>query len=58
MINKERLLNTFLDYVRIDSESKDEAAMARRVVADLTASGCEIYVDNTMAPRLPYSLIT
>ncbi|MBE6972264.1 MAG: M20/M25/M40 family metallo-hydrolase [Ruminococcaceae bacterium] len=47
MINKERLLNTFLDYVRIDSESRDEAAMARRVIDDLAALGCEIYVDST-----------
>ncbi|MBR2934254.1 MAG: M20/M25/M40 family metallo-hydrolase [Oscillospiraceae bacterium] len=48
MINKERLLNTFLDYVRIDSESRDEAAMARRLTDDLTTIGCQIYVDNTM----------
>jgi len=48
MINKERLLNTFMDYVRIDSESRDEKAMAQRLVADLTAVGCEVYVDDTM----------
>lgn len=48
MINKERLLNTFLDYVRIDSESRDEKAMAQRVIADLKAIGCEIYVDDTV----------
>jgi len=52
MINKERLLNTFLDYVRIDSESRDEANMARRVIADLTAIGCEIYVDDSMDKTL------
>lgn len=48
MINKERLLSTFLDYVRIDSESCHEKAMAQRLTADLTAIGCEIYVDDTM----------
>lgn len=48
MINKERLLNTFLDYVRIDSESCHEKQLAQRLIADLTAIGCEIYVDNTM----------
>ena len=48
MINKERLLNTFLDYVRVDSESRDEGAMARRVIDDLTALGCQVYVDSTM----------
>lgn len=48
MINKERLLNTFLDYVQIDSESRHEKAMAQRVIADLTAIGCHIYVDGTM----------
>lgn len=48
MINKERLLNTFLDYVRIDSESRHEKKFAQRLIADLTAIGCEIYVDDTM----------
>lgn len=48
MINKERLLNTFLDYVRIDSESRHEKNMAQRLVADLKAIGCEVYVDDTM----------
>lgn len=47
MINKERLLNTFLDYVRIDSESRNEGAMARRVIDDLAALGCEVYVDDS-----------
>lgn len=47
MIDKERLLNTFLDYVRIDSESRHEKNMAQRVISDLEAIGCEIYVDET-----------
>ena len=49
MINKERLLNTFLDYVRIDSESGHEAAMAARVKADLEQLGLEVYMDDTTA---------
>ena len=48
MINKERLLSAFLDYVRIDSESTHEGAMAARIAEDLKAIGCEIYVDQTM----------
>lgn len=48
MINNERLLNTFLAYVRIDSESRNEKAMAERICADLKAIGCDIYVDDTM----------
>ena len=48
MINNERLLSTFLDYVRIDSESKQEKEFARRVISDLKAMGCEVYVDDTM----------
>lgn len=48
MINKQRLLATFLDYVQIDSESGQEREMAQRVIADLTAVGCDIYVDDTM----------
>lgn len=47
MINKERLLSTFLDYVQIDSESTHEGAMATRVAEDLKAIGCQVYVDNS-----------
>ena len=47
MINKERLLNTFLDYVRIDSESRHEGAMAARVAEDLKAVGCRVWQDNS-----------
>ena len=39
MINKERLLNHFLEYVQTDSETKHEAAMGRRVAEDLKAMG-------------------
>ena len=49
MINKDRLLNTFLDYVRIDSESRHEAAMAARLKADLEELGLEVYQDETQA---------
>ncbi len=47
MINKERLLSTFLDYVQIDSESTHEGAMAARIAQDLKAIGCQVYVDNS-----------
>jgi len=47
MINRERLLNTFLDYVQISSESRHEAAFARRLKADLEALGLEVYEDDT-----------
>lgn len=49
MINRERLLNTFLDYVQIDSESGHEAAMAARLKADLEQLGLEVYEDDTTA---------
>lgn len=49
MINKERLLATFLEYVQIDSESTHEGAMAARLVRDLEALGCQVYVDNSQA---------
>ncbi|GLS84770.1 M20/M25/M40 family metallo-hydrolase [Paraferrimonas haliotis] len=38
-INEERLLNNFLSYLRIDSESGNELEMAKRLVDDLTALG-------------------
>ena len=49
MINKERLLSTFLDYVQIDSESTHEGAIAARVAEDLKAIGCQISVDDSAA---------
>ena len=47
MINNRRLLQTFLEYVQIDSESTHEGAFAARVAADLEAIGCQVYVDDT-----------
>lgn len=45
MINRPRLLETFFEYVRIDSETGNEKAMADRVAADLSATGCEVVTD-------------
>ena len=49
MIQPQRLLDTFLSYVRIDSESTREGAMARRLADDLSAIGCQVYVDGSAA---------
>lgn len=46
MINKERLLNTFMDYVRIDSETKNEKAISEKIAQDLRDLGLEVYIDN------------
>ena len=45
MINKERLLHKFLEYVQIDSESGNEKAMGEQLVKDLTALGLEVHTD-------------
>ena len=45
LINKERLLKNFLEYLAIDSESGNEAAMAGRAAADLKALGCRVRID-------------
>ena len=45
MIDRKRHLDTFLEYVRIDSESLNERAMADRVCADLRALGAEVWCD-------------
>ena len=42
MINEKRLLDTFLEYVQIDSETKNEKAMGERLVQDLKALGFEV----------------
>lgn len=46
MINEERLLHRFLDYVQIDSESGDEKNIADRLLKDLRELGCEVWRDN------------
>ena len=45
MINEKRLLDTFLEYVQIDSETKNEKAMGERLVQDLKALGFEVQTD-------------
>lgn len=45
MINKERLLSTFMEYVQISSESMDEGNMAKRLVEDLKSLGFDAYED-------------
>lgn len=45
-MNTQRLVDTFLKYVQIDSESYNEINMANAVMADLKEIGCEVYMDN------------
>ncbi|MDR3254170.1 MAG: M20/M25/M40 family metallo-hydrolase [Synergistaceae bacterium] len=49
MIDSERLLKTFLEYVTIDSETLSELEMALRLTSDLAAIGCEVWRDNAGA---------
>ena len=56
MIQPQRLLDTFLSYVRIDSESTREGAMARRLADDLSAIGCQVYVDGSAAQALCHAV--
>jgi len=45
MINEKRLLEIFMEYVKIDSETKNEKAISEKIVKDLTDLGFEVYVD-------------
>lgn len=45
MINNERMINTFMEYVKIDSETKNEKAIGERIIKDLTELGLEVYTD-------------
>jgi len=45
----ERLLNTFLSYAQIGSESTHEGAVAARIAEDLRAAGCQVSVDESGA---------
>lgn len=47
MINKERLITRFMEYVQIDSESKNEKAIAEKLINDLGDMGLEIHTDDT-----------
>ncbi len=46
-VQEQRVLNDFLDMVRIDSPSKEEAAMAVWLEAKLSEMGCEVANDGT-----------
>lgn len=46
MINKERLLERFLEYVQIDSPTKHERKFADHLTAELEKMGVEVYMDN------------
>ncbi len=45
MINEKRLLDTFIGYAMIDSETKNEKAMGEKLVEDLKALGLEVKTD-------------
>lgn len=45
-IDNTALLNRFLEYVQIDSETRNELAMAQRLVKDLTDLGCTVTTDD------------
>ena len=47
MINEQRLLNTFLDYVMTGSETKNEKAMGEKLVRDLKALDLEVKTDKS-----------
>lgn len=47
MINNERLIRTFLEYVQISSESKNEKAVSEKITADLDSLGLSTYADES-----------
>lgn len=49
MVNEERLLNYFLDLVRIDSEAYHEREIADKLTADLKALGLDVVEDDAAA---------
>ncbi|MCP3738570.1 tripeptidase T [Rossellomorea sp. BNER] len=48
MINEERLLNEFLELVQIDSETRDEAEIAKVLTKKFEDLGVEVFEDDTM----------
>lgn len=52
MINKQRLLHTFLEYVQIDSESGYEGAMCSRIERDMDSIGLSVTpIERTQGPE-------
>ena len=45
-IDNKALLQRFLDYVQVDSETGDEKLMAERLIKDLTELGLEVYTQD------------
>ena len=46
MINEERLVERFLEYVQIDSPTKEELEFAKHIKAELEKLGLEVYMDD------------
>ncbi len=46
MVNQERLVQRFLKYVQIDSETRNEKEFADALVAEMNELGLEIIRDN------------
>ena len=46
MIHKQRVLDSFLEYVQIDSETGNEKAMAERMTEELRALGGAVSTDS------------
>ncbi len=45
MINEDRLIKSFMEYVQIDSETKNENKVAERIIKDLNDLGFDTYTD-------------
>lgn len=45
-INQERLVNQFIELVKIDSETKNEAQIAQYLIEKFTSLGLEVIEDN------------
>lgn len=46
MINEDRLVKRFLEYVQIDSPTKEELEFAQHIKVELEKLGLEVYMDN------------
>lgn len=45
MVNRDRIINTFFEYIKIDSETLNEGKMAEKLVEDMRALGMEVWTD-------------
>lgn len=58
MINKQRIIDEFVELVQIDSPTSKEGAVAKVLVEKLKELGLDVYVDDAGLPFILTSILS